>query len=1072
MLKRVIHFSIENRVFVIAFAAILIAYGIWELSKLPVDVLPDLNRPQVTVMTEAPGLAPEEVETLVSFPIETALNGSTGVIRVRSVSGIGLSIVFVEFGWGTNLYLARQLIAEKLNSSRDRLPANVEPQMGPISSIMGEIMLVGLKSKTVSPMELRTIADWTIRPRLLSIPGVSNAIPIGGGRMQYQVQVDAERLRSYNLTLKEVEEAVANANQNSTGGFIVKQSEEYLVRNIGRVKDISEFANAVITTRKGTPILVGNVAEVIKGVQVKRGDGSINAEPAVIIMVQKQPEQDTISLTHKIESALAELRKSLPPGVELDDNVFRQEHFIRASIDNVVEAMRDAAILVFIVLVLFLLNTRTTFISLTAIPLSFIITFIIFKFAGIGINTMTLGGLAIAIGELVDDSIIDIENVFRRLRENAALPSTARRNALHVVYDASNEIRSTLVYATILMVIVFMPLFQLSGIEGRIFMPMGVAYIVSVLASLLVSISVTPALAALLLVPYFEKLRVRMEKKGLALFAGEHGDSMLVRFLKRLDRKQLNFTLRHPSTIMASFYIAAIVAAYAAFHLGSEFLPPFNEGTITVNLIAAPGTSLDESNRIGTIAEKQLLEISEVASVSRRTGRAELDEHAEGVHNSEMEVEFRTGGRPQPVVLAEIRQRLSQFPGMVLNVGQPISHRLDHLLSGVSAQIAVKIFGDDLATLRSKAEEARTAMAAVPGVVDLSVEKQVLIPQIRIQMHREEAKKYGVQVGDLARTLESALYGTKVTEVLDGQKTYDVIVKLKDAYRADEDSISDMLVDTPTGAKVPLRAVADVLPSRGPNQILREDGQRRIVVQANVAGRDLGTVIKEIQAKIEKQVQLPSGYFVTYGGQFEAQQQATRVIGLLSLVALVMMYMILYNYFRVHRIVVCILMNIPLATIGAVAIIWFTTKTFSIASLMGFITLTGISLRNGIMMINHYIHLMREEGETFSKKMIVRGSLERLVPVLMTATTAALGLIPLALAAHQPGKEILQPMAVVMLAGLVSSTILDIIYTPAFFWRWCGPVVSRLVRRGEKDFLTDDASSDAVPPGDAIVSQS
>lgn len=1062
MLKRVIHFSIENRVFVVAFAAVLIAYGIWELTRLPVDVLPDLNRPQVTVMTEAPGLAPEEVETLVSYPIETALNGSTGVLRVRSVSGIGLSVVFVEFGWGTDIYLARQLVAEKLNSVRDRLPADLEPQMGPISSIMGEIMLVGLKSKTVSPMELRTIADWTIRPRLLSIPGVSNAIPIGGGRMQYQVQVDAEKLRSYNLTLKEVEEAVANANRNSTGGFIVKQSEEYLVRNIGRVKDIAEFADAVVTTRKGTPVLVGNVAQVMKGIQVKRGDGSINAEPAVIIMVQKQPGQDTISLTRKIETALAELRKSLPPGVELDDNVFRQEHFIRASIGNVVEAMRDAAILVFIVLVLFLLNARTTFISLTAIPLSFIITFIIFRSAGIGINTMTLGGLAIAIGELVDDSIIDIENVFRRLRENAALPPAERHNPLRVVYDASNEIRSTLVYATILMVIVFMPLFQLSGIEGRIFTPMGVAYIVSVLASLLVSITVTPALAALLLVPYFEKLRARLERKGLALDAGEHGESLLVRLLKRIDRKQLSFTLRHPSAAMAAFYVVAFVAVYAVVHLGREFLPPFNEGTITVNLIAAPGTSLDESNRIGTIAEKQLLQIPEVASVSRRTGRAELDEHAEGVHYSEMEVEFKAGGRPQPVVLAEIRQRLSQFPGMVLNVGQPISHRLDHLLSGVSAQIAVKIFGDDLATLRSKAEEVRAVMSTVPGVVDLSVEKQVLIPQIRIQMHREEAKKYGVQVGDLARTLESALYGSKVTEVLDGQKTYDVIVKLKDAYRADEDSISDMLVDTPTGAKVPLRAVADVLPSLGPNQILREDGQRRIVVQANVAGRDLGTVIKEIQEKTGKQVHLPSGYFVTYGGQFEAQQQATRVIGLLSLVALAMMYMILYNHFRVHRVVICILMNIPLATIGAVAVIWFGTRTFSIATLMGFITLTGISLRNGIMMINHYIHLMREEGETFSKEMIVRGSLERLVPVLMTATTAALGLIPLALAAHQPGKEILQPMAIVMLAGLVSSTILDIIYTPAFFWRWCGPVVARLVHRDEKDFLVDGSSPDAA----------
>lgn len=1053
MLKHAIHFSIKNRLFVLVAAFILTLYGLYEMSKLPVDVLPDLNRPQVTVLTEAEGLAPEEVETLVTFPIETALNGSSGVQRVRSVSGVGLSIVFVEFNWGTDIYLARQLVGEKLASTRERLPAGVEPQMGPISSIMGEIMLIGLKSEELSPVELRLLADWTIRPRLLSIPGVANAIPIGGGRMQYQVQVDAEKLRAFDLTLDDVENAVANANQNTTGGFVEKQSQEYLVRNIGRVKDISEFADAVVTTRDGTPITVGNVAEVMKGIQVKRGDASINGEPGVIIMVSKQPGQDTIQLTRTIEKAMSELRAAMPPGVELDDNVFRQQHFIEASIHNVVEAIRDAAILVTVILVLFLLNARTTVISLVAIPLSFIISFIVFKIAGIGINTMTLGGLAIAIGELVDDSIIDIENVFRRLKENAARDVAGRINPLRIIYDASNEVRSTLVYATILMVIVFIPLFQLSGIEGRIFAPMGIAYIVSVLASLLVSLTVTPALAAVLLGGYFDKIRAKLEAKGLKLHGGEESDSWIVRHLKSIDRRQLGFTLRHPNIIMGSFYALALAAIYGVTHLGREFLPPFNEGTFTISLIAAPGTSLSESNRIGTLAEKELLAIPEVATVSRRTGRAELDEHAEGVHSSELELDFKPGGRPQSVVLAEVRERLGRFPGMVVNVGQPISHRLDHLLSGVNAQVAIKIFGDDLTTLRTKAEDVRAAMEAVPGVTDLFVEKQVLIPQLRIQIHRDAAKTYGIQVGDLAKTLEAALYGETVTEVLDGQKTYDVVVKLRDEYKGDEQSIADMLIDTPTGAKVPLRAVADVLPSTGPNQILRENGQRRIVIQANVAGRDLGGAIADIQKAVKERVPLPTGYFITYGGQFEAQQAATRTIALLSIVSLLLMYVILYNHFRAHRLVVCILMNIPLAAIGAVGVIWFTTGIFSIASLMGFITLTGISLRNGIMMINHYIHLMKYEGEKFSKEMIIRGSLERLVPVLMTTTCAVLGLIPLAIATGQPGKEILQPMAVVMLAGLITSTLLDIVYTPAFFWRWCGPLSERLtVNNSDQDF--------------------
>ncbi len=1061
MLSRIIHFSIKNRLMILAAALVLAGYGVYEIRQLPVDVLPDLNRPQVTILTESPGLAPEEVETLVTFPIETALNGSTGVTRVRSVSGIGLSIVFVEFDWGTDIYRARQLVGEKLGTVRDSLPQGVEPQMGPISSIMGEIMLIGLQSETVTPMELRLIADWTIRPRLLSIPGISNIVPIGGGRMQYQVKVDPEKLKIYGLTLGEVESAVANANENTTGGFVERQSQEFLVRNLGRIKNISEFADAVITTKDGTPILIGNVATIMEGIQVMRGNASINGSPGVIVMVQKQPGQDTTKLTESVLAALEEVRGTLPPGVELSDNLFRQQHFIESSIRNVEEGIRDAAILVSIVLILFLMNARTTFISLVAIPLSFIVTGLVFKFAGLSINTMTLGGLAIAIGELVDDSIIDIENVFRRLKINAALPMEKRKNPLSVIYHASNEVRSTLIYATVLMVIVFIPLFQLSGIEGKIFAPMGIAYIVSVLASLGVSLTVTPALAAVLLIPYFSKLRDRLEAKGKKLEGGEHGDSTVVRSLKSLDRRQLNFSLRHPSLVMGVFYLMAAISAYAVTHLGREFLPPFNEGTITANLLAAPGTSLSESDRIGTLAEKALLEIPEVSHVSRRTGRAELDEHAEGVHYSEIDVSFKPGGRPQPVVFAEVRERISRFPGMVANVGQPISHRLDHLLSGVNAQVAVKLFGDDLDVLRAKAEEIRATMSKVPGVVDLSVEKQVLVPQLRIELHREAAKKYGVQVGEIARILETALYGAKVTEVLDNERRYDVVVKLPDEYREDEANIGNILLDTPGGAKIPLRTIADIVVGEGPNQVLRENARRRIVIQCNIAGRDLGSAIGDIQRAVNTDVSLPQGYFVTYGGQFEAQQQATRIIGLLSLVSLGLMYLILYNHFRVHRVVFCILMNVPLALIGAVAVVWFTTKIFSIASLMGFITLTGISLRNGIMMINHYIHLMKYEGERFSKEMIVRGSLERLVPVLMTTTCAVLGLIPLATSVGQPGREILQPMAVVMLSGLITSTILDIVYTPAFFWRWCGPVAARLITPVEDNSISEDLTATA-----------
>ncbi len=1034
MLDRIILFALKNRLFVVAAAALLLIYGVMVILKLPVDVFPDLNRPTVTVMSEAPGLAPEEVETLVSLPIETTLNGAPGVERVRSTSGIGLSVVTVEFAWGTDIYRDRQLVGEKLQLAAERLPKGVAPAMGPVSSIMGEIMLLGLESSTghTSPMEMRTLADWVVRQRLLTIPGVSQVIPIGGGVKQYQVQVHPQRLAALGVTLEDVERAVAASNENTTGGYLEAQSQEYLIRNVGRLRDPDQLLNTVVATRNGIPVLLKEVASVGIGTLVKRGDGSIGGRPAVILSIQKQPGASTIDLTRRIEAALAELQPSLPSDVQMHP-LFKQANFIAAAIRNVEDALRDGAILVLIVLILFLLNFRTTAITLTAIPLSFVTAAVVFHLFGISINTMTLGGLAIAIGELVDDAIVNVENVFRRLRENrhAAVP----RAALEVVYLASAEVRNSIVYATILVVLVFLPLFALSGIEGRLFAPLGEAYIVSILASFVVSLTVSPALCLYLL-------------PNAKIMAAEQ-DSFVVRHLKQWDRRLLHFTLPHPGVVIGGAAVLVLAAAALVPRMGREFLPTFNEGTATINVIAAPGTSLSESNRIGTIAEQQLLTVPEVMSTGRRTGRAELDEHAEGVHYTEIDVDFRRSKRSREVVLSDIRARLAEIPGVFVNIGQPISHRLDHLLSGVQAQIAVKLFGNDLDVLRSKAAEIQGAMATVPGVVDLQVEKQVLVPQIRIEGDRAALARYGLNVGNLNEALETALDGRVVSQVLEGQRTFDLLVRFDDASRGSLEAIRGALIDTPSGAKVPLSAIAAVEESRGPNVIQHENVQRRIVISANVSGRDLGRVVEQVQRSVRAQVTLPTGYFITYGGQFESQQSATRLIGILSLFSLAAMFLVLFSHFRSVPIVLQILLNIPLALIGSVVAIFLTGGTFSVASLVGFITLTGIASRNTIMMVSHYLHLMKEEGEAFDMHMVVRGSLERLVPVLMTALTAGLALVPLVLSKGEPGKEILYPVATVILGGLVSSTLLDTIVTPAVFFRFG--------RKSAEKYLAGDA---------------
>lgn len=1021
MLNAIIRFSLANRLLVVALAALVTAYGGYVITKLPVDVFPDLNRPTVTIMTEAPGMAPEEVETLVTLQLETVLNGLPGVQRVRSSSGIGLSVVYVEFDWGTDIFRNRQLVAEKLTLVAEKLPRGVTPVMGPIASIMGEIQLIALTSpdNSVSPIELRTLADWTIRPRLLTVPGIAQVIAIGGGVKQYQILLSADKLKRVQLTLDDVERSLSVLSQNTTGGYIDLNRQEFLIRNIGAIESEEDIMNSVVGMHLGRPVLVRDIAEVRVGAQVKRGDGSVNGKPAVIMSIQKQPGTSTLVLDTEIDKALTELSKALPQGVVLERDLFKQSHFIRASIANIEEALRDGAILVTIVLFIFLLNFRTTAITLTAIPLSFVLTAIVFQYFGLSVNTMTLGGLAVAIGELVDDAIVDVENVFRRLRENKTLANP--RPVLQVVYEASSEVRNSIVFATIITVLVFVPLFYLSGIEGRLFVPLGIAYIVSLLCSMIVSLTVTPVLCSYLL------------SRGKLI---EHEDGRFVRWLKHNDEKLLNFALDYPRAVLGT--TALLLAASLALipFMGREFLPQFNEGTATINTLAQPGISLEASNELGTKAEELILSVPEVKSVARRTGRAEMDEHAEGVHYSEIDVDFKEGGRERGVVLAEIRDKLAGLKGVTSNVGQPISHRLDHLLSGVRAEIAIKIFGPDLQTLRLKGAEARKAIEGIRGVVDLQTEQQVLIPQVKIRILREDAARYGIVVGGLAQELEMALNGEIVAQVLEKQRIVNIFMRFDERSRSDIELMKNTIIKVmPDGQRVPLNAVAEVYEAGGPNIINRENAQRRIVVQANVAGRDLDGVVNEINQALA-QVKLPEGYFITIGGQFESQKQASRMILLLGILSVLGIFLVLFMHFKSTFICIQIMLNIPMALIGGILAVYLADRTFSIASLVAFITLAGIASRNGIMMISHYLHLMQYEGEKFTREMVIRGSLERLVPVLMTALTAILALIPLVLAAGEPGKEILHPVAVVIVGGLISSTLLDMLVTPTVFFHF------------------------------------
>ena len=1098
MLNRIIAFSLKNRLLILAATVVLVLFGVYQASELSVDVFPDLNRPTVTIMTEAHGLAPEEVETLVTFPIESSMNGANGVQRVRSASGIGISIVWVEFDWGADIYKARQIVAEKLQLIRAVLPAETNPVMTPITSIMGEIMLIGMypdaqpsaATRPTSAMEIRTLADWVVRRRLLSISGIAQVTVMGGELKQYQVLTNPERLARHDVTLDELAEAVEQSNAVTGGGFLLAQDEESLIRIVGRATSLEDIEQTVVKLSDPVPITIGQVADVRHAGPVKRGDGSVNTRPAVILSVQKQPGADTLELTEEIETELAKIQATLPADVKIDTEVFQQANFIEVAIDNVLEAIRDGAIWVIVVLFIFLWNFRTSLITLTAMPLSILITALLFKWWGVSINTMTLGGLAVAIGELVDDSIVDIENIYRRLRENKQKEQP--ENPLKVIFLASAEIRNSIVYATLIVVLVVFPLFSLAGLEGRMFAPLGLSYLVTLLASLAVSLTVTPVLASFLL--------------PQAKFLEESRDPLLLRGLKWADSYLLRFVLRHNTAVLIGVTVLVLFSLACTPFMGGEFLPEFNEGTLTIGATAPPGTSLEESNRLGRRIEELLLRIPEVTRVSRRTGRAELDEHAENVNFSEIDVDLmpperpKSGfffsvlraipglhslgteatGRERQVVLEDVRSTLSEIPGLVFNIGQPISHRLDHIMSGIRAQVAVKLYGTDLNVMRSQASNIAELMAGIPGVVDLQVEPQVEIPQVRVTVDRQAAAGYGLRPEEVANALEIALQGHTVSQVLEEQRTFDLVVWFDQMSRDDIQVIRETLLSTTSGARVSLGSVASVERHYGPNTINRENVMRRIVVQCNTADRDLVSVVEDIQAAVNEKIvpTLDEGYFIEYGGQFEAQRQANLRLLVLGTLSVIGIYLLLYKCLGSWRAALQVMANIPLAAVGSIIAllivnwpgfaafgqafwwqwpqVWLTNTSLSVAHWVGFITLIGIVSRNGIMMISHYIHLMRFEGELFSEHMVIRGSLERLAPVMMTALTTTIGLIPLALGAGQTGKEILHPLAIVVIGGLLSSTLLDQIVTPALFWKFGRRVAAeQIAAEGESN---EDAS--------------
>lgn len=1031
-MNALIRWSIEHRLLVIAASVVLVVFGLDVTRRMPVDVFPDLTAPTVTVVTEAHGLAPEEVELQVTFPLETVLNGTSGLRRVRSASGVGLSIVWAEFEWGTDLGRARQAVNEKLQLAAPQLPPDLPPPtMAPESSVMGEILFLAVRAEVPATdvaaaeaqlMALRTTADWVVRKRLLAVSGVSQVVPIGGAVREYQIQVRPEALTALDLSFDQVVEALRTGNHNAAGGFFVEGQQEYLLRAVGRARSLDDLGMTPVAVRGGVPITVRQVADVRVGPRPKRGEGSANAAPAVVLAITKQPDANTLELTARIDAALNEIERTLPAGLKVDRDLFRQADFISTAIRNVSVALRDGALFVAVILFMFLLNARATVISLLALPVSLVASVLALDWAGVTLNTMTIGGLTIAIGSLVDDAIIDVENVFRRLRENATLPEDTRRPTLDVIYDASCEIRGSIVFATLIIVLVFVPLFFLSGLEGRMLAPLGLAYIVALMASLLVAMTLTPALCAWLL--------RRPEAVG-------HGESAVVRALKRVYAPSLEWALQRPRLVLGASAAAFLATVAVVPLLGRSFLPEFNEGALTISATSLPGTSLAESDRLGRRVEEALLVFPEVVSTARRTGRAELDEHAQDVSASEIDVtlDLSKGTRDLPTLLDALREALGQVGGVVLTIGQPLSHRIDHMLSGTRSAIALKLFGDDLDRLRGLAERVKQVAESTPGAVDVSIEQQVDLPVLELRADRVRAAQFGLTTGALAESIEAALTGVKVGALQEGPRAIDLVVRYEPSVLEDRETLKATPIDTPVGVRVPLEAVADLVRTTSPNTIVRENVQRKLVVQANVAGRDLGAVVADLRTRIEAEVTFTQGDFIVYGGQAESAAEATRTLVGLTLVAAVGMCLLLVVAFSSVRNAFLTLINLPLALIGGVAAVALTSGVISVASLVGFITLFGIATRNGILLVSHFEHLRTHEGADLAEA-VTRGALERLSPVLMTALCAALALVPLVLAGHEPGNEIQAPMAVVILGGLLSSTALNLLVVPVLYARF------------------------------------
>ncbi len=1019
MLNKIIQYSLHNRLVVMIASIALLLWGSYTAHKMEVDVFPDLNAPTVVVMTEAQGMAPEEVERMVTFPIETAVNGATDVRSVRSSSTTGFSVVWVQFEWGTNIYTARQIVSEKLSTLGDALPGNVgSPTLGPQSSRLGEMMIFGLTADTTSLQDLRTIADWTIRPRLLSTGGVAQVTVIGGDIKEYQILLDPARMKHYGITLDEVLAVVDNMNQNATGGILYEYGNEYIVQGLLATNNAEELGKGVVKTVNNVPVLLSDIATVQIGQkEPKLGLASEKGEAAVLITITKQPNTNTLELTDKLDNAIAELQKTLPSDVKVSSDIFRQSRFIESSISNIQKALLEGAIFVIIILFFFLMNVRTTLISLIALPLSLLVAILTLHALGLTINTMSLGGLAIAIGSLVDDAIVDVENVYKRLRENRLKPEGERLSPLKVVFEASKEVRMPILNSTLIIVACFLPLFFLSGMEGRMLIPLGIAFIVALFASTIVALTLTPVLCSYILTT--SKALKKSEKEPI-----------VARTLKKWYKKALEWALHHKKIVIGTSAALLIFTIIIMLSLGRSFLPPFNEGSLTINTSTMPGISLEESDKMGRMAEEILLGIPEIQTVARKTGRAELDEHALGVNVSEIEAPFELDKRSREEFLADVRQQLGKLQGMNIEIGQPISHRIDAMLSGTKANIAIKLFGNDLNKLYTIGGQIKDAIQGIDGIADLTLEQQIERPQLQIMPKRDMLAKYGITLPEFSEFINVALSGKVVSQVYEGGRVFDLTVKVHDDNRANMEEIGNLMIDA-NGQKIPLHYVAEIVPSVGPNTISRENVQRKIVVSANVAGRDLNGVVKDIQKTVDEQIILPEGYHVEYGGQFESEQAASRTLFITSLISILLIFLLLFNEFYSMPLSGIIMLNLPLAIIGGIISIWMTSGIISIPAIIGFISLFGIATRNGILLVSHYNHL-RSEGMSLHES-VIHGSLDRLNPILMTALTSALALIPLAVGGDLPGNEIQSPMAQVILGGLLSSTLLNDFVVPIMY---------------------------------------